>query len=478
MPETLAEWTQFLGGRPLPVLAPSKQQVAQLLDSSNATNVDLERVIGRDPGFALELFRRYAGASKSPKEPPGSLAHAVSLLGLTSVSDLLKQLLVVEEIIEGAARQGLNHCYSRALHAAHYVTAWGHEREDSNPEELGLAALLSNCGEMALWAHAGEEMEKIEARVAAGADYASSAQSVLGCTLQQLNSALAELWRVPQLVTSTLFEGWPALPRGQKLVLATALARETERGWNSEQTLDLTDSLAEIQHISPDRARASLHTLAAETARDIGELGLPLTAPVLLGLRPITEELPEQTPPPPPPKQAPPKSSTPAVQKPAPARKPAAKPAPTPANRLQQGLTRISDRMQQEIGVSRTMFAMLTNDRQGIKARFVAGDDEKKELSCFNCAFDKRNLFGVLLSKPQGFWLREDNRDKYLPLIPAPLREIVNTHGFFIMSIFLRNKPVGLLYADAEQPDALDEEGYKRFKQLCQQLSNQLAGGK
>jgi HD-like signal output (HDOD) protein len=481
MPNTLAEWTQFLGERPLPVLIPSKQQVAQLLDSSNATNVDLERVIGRDPGFALGLFRRYAGASNSPKEPPGSLAHAVSLLGLSSVAGLLKQLPVVEETLDGPGRKGLGRCYSHALHAAHYASGWGREREDNNPEELGLAALLYNCGEMALWTHAGAEMEKIEAQVAAGASYAGSSRSVLGCTLRQLNSALAGLWQLPHLVSTALAAGWPAQPRAQKVVLATALARETERDWNSTETQDLTDILAELQRLSPDRTRASLHTLAVETARDIQELALPLTAPALISLCPIPEQPPEESPPPAIPEPLPEKR--PAPDKPAPAQQPPAKPAapkptPSPANRLQQGLMQIADRMQKDIGVNRIMFAMLQSDRKTLKARFIAGREGSDGLNRFNCVHDKRNLFTVLLSKPQGFWLKEDNRDKYLPLIPEPLRDTVNTRGFFVMSIYVRNKPVGLMYADAEQPDTLDEEGYKRFKQLCQQLSNQLAGGK
>jgi HD-like signal output (HDOD) protein len=475
MPNTLAEWTRFLGERPLPVMAPSKQQVSRLLGSSSATNADLQRVIGRDPGFALELFRRYAGVSKSPKEPPGSLAHAISLLGQTSLSLLLKQLPVVEETLEGRGRKGYDRCYSHALHAAHYASGWGHEREDSNPEELGLAALLYNCGEMALWVHAGAEMEKIEAHVAAGANYANSSRSVLGCTLRQLNNALAELWRLPHLVATALSGGWPALPRAQKVVLAAALARETARDWNSGETQDLTDILAELQRITPDRARASLHTLAAETARDIQELALPLTAPGLIGLRPIVEEPPEKSPPPSISEPVPEKRPTPAPKPPA---RPAQPAAPAPANRLQQDLIQITTRMQKDIGVNRVMFAMLASDRKTLKARFVAGGEGREGLNRFNCVHDKRNLFTVLLSKPQGFWLKEDNREKYLPLIPETLRETVDTRGFFIMSIYVRNKPVGLMYADAEQPETLDEEGYKRFKQLCQQLSNQLAGGK
>jgi HD-like signal output (HDOD) protein len=466
-------------------MTPSKQQVARLLNRSIATNTDLQRIIRRDPGFALGLFRRYAGATRPPKEPPGNLAHAVSLLGLTSISRLLKQLPVVDDTLEGDARKGLDRCYSNALHAAHYAFGWGHERKDSNPEELGLAALLYNCGEMALWAHAGAEMKKIEARVAAGASYAGSSRSVLGCTLRQLNNALAELWRLPPLVTTALSGNWPALPRAQKVVVATALARETDRDWNSGETRDLTELLAELQRTTPDRARASLHTLAAEAARDIQELALPLTAPGLIGLGPIPEEPPEESPAPaipekkPAPKPRPPVKPTPAPRPPVRPEQPAVpKPAPTPANKLQQILIQITTRMQKEIGVSRVMFAMLTSDRKTLKARFVAGGEGRDGLSHFKCTHDKRNLFTVLLSKPQGFWLREDNRDQHLPLIPENLLDTVDTRGFFIMSIYVRYKPVGLIYADTEQPETLDEEGYKRFKQLCQQLANQLAGGR
>ncbi len=461
MPKTLGEWIQFLGKRPLPAMAASKVRVIRLLNSSSATNTDLQRIIGRDPGFSLDLFRHYAGAAGSPKEAPGSLAHAISLLGQTSLSNLLQRLPVLEQIPEGRVRTGLAHCYSRAFHASHYAHRWGLDREDSNPDELGLAALLFNCGEMALRTHAIEEMDRIEARVAAGADYASGSRAVLGFTLQQLGMALAELWRLPPLVASALSEGWPLQTRPQKVVLATALARETERDWGSAETRDLTDLLAEILLISPDHAGARLHSLAAETARDILALPLPLTAASLVSLSPDPGQAAEQAP---------------ALAAADAAAETTA--IPIPANALQQQLARITTRMRKEIGLDRVMFAVLNRDRRGIKARFVTGGDKDDPLRRFNCRRDKRNLFSVLLSKPQAFWLNDDNREKYLPLIPEVLREAVDNRGFFIMSIYVRNKPVGLLYADTENPETLNEDGYGRFKQLCQQLCNQLAGGR
>lgn len=344
MPNTLGEWTAFLGKPPLPAMTATLRKVAQLLQSPHASNADFQQLIQRDPGFSLALFRHPGKRAGPGKEPPASVAHAVALLGHAPLSGFLENLSSQPPTVNTSAVKGLYRCYSRSVRAARYAYDWGLDHHDSNPDELGLAVLFYDCGEMALWAHAPEKMERIEALTAKGMDRGSAAAT-------------------------------------------------------TEQRTETT----------------------------------PATLP-------------------------PPKPGTLAG-----------------ASRMQENFSRIMARMQKELGLERLLFAMLTSDRKALQARFTLGWEKDSKLRHFSLPLEPRNLFGVLLTKPQGLWLNDENRERYLPLFPASLHDTIDTRGFFVSSLYVRNKPIGFLYGDCAQPERLAQDHFNRFRQLCQQLCNQLA---
>ena len=71
-----------------------------------------------------------------------------------------------------------------------------------------------------------------------------------------------------------------------------------------------------------------------------------------------------------------------------------------------------------------------------------------------------------MISKPQSLWLNRDNAGRYVPYLSSALRHAINSDGAYMMSVFVNARPLGVLYADG---DALDSEGYKQFRLLCQE---------
>jgi HD-like signal output (HDOD) protein len=459
MPQTLEEWTQQLADAPLPAMALTVNRVTELLDSPNATNSDFQRVIGEDPGFSLAIFREVNHSAAADKEPPHSLSHAIAILGHKPFGKILKGLPVLKKEVKGTPRDRLYRCYSRALHAAAYAHHWADERRDSNPDEMHLSALMYDCAEMSLWNQAPETMAKIEALEAKGLDRNSASRKILGFTLNQLSRALADNWRLPGLLGNALQAHWHSQNRPTEVLLAASIARSSDRAWNSQETRGLVELFADHKHISEDHAAAELHTLAAETARAIQDLPLWKSATALVTL----------------PSSARAASRAPAQKKVKP--KAASKPAAEKPQSIQDHFAHTMRRMQKEAGVERVMFAMLSSDRKRIKMRFLLGDKESP-LRNFALPMGGRHLFSILLSKQQGIWLRDSNRDQYLPLIPEPVRDAIQSHGFFAMSVYLKNRPIGFLYGDCSEPGALNQDGYDRFKQLSLRLCNQLKQGK
>lgn len=132
------------------------------------------------------------------------------------------------------------------------------------------------------------------------------------------------------------------------------------------------------------------------------------------------------------------------------------------------------DQLRREAGLERVMFAMLTPDRRLLRARFLRGVAGDASLRGFQVDMQQRNLFSLLLAKPQNLWLNPANRDKLVPLIPAPLQEMLAMDGFFCASLFVNGRPFGLLYADRGAGEVPQRQAFEQFKSLAQRLGNQL----
>jgi HD-like signal output (HDOD) protein len=527
MPITLDQLVANLAERPLPALAVTVQRVKQLLNNPNASNHDLQQVIGLDPGFTMELYRRFGIAAGDRRGPVSNIAHAISMLGPAPVKDAANSLPLLDKSLPDAAKSGIYHCYSRAIHASIYAQDIGAQREDKNPDEMGHAALLYNCAEMALWTYAGKAMQKIHGMVRKGADYGSASHSVLGFTLEQLSTKLSLVWYLSPLIKQTIDRAWHNQPRPMGVVLASSLARASALGWYSTEVDELIEFLADFRHQSREHTIAHIHSQAASIARSLP--GLPLPVPVYnilqqrprpVALTPATEPQAEKqaaaqgsigvaaekpkapskkvfTSPETAPQKKPVAEQAPAeVKKPVapPPEKPASTPGlppatkPRPTARDGEGVTRqarvtlppewkdplssFSRLLRGELGLQRIMFVMLTQDRKQASVVHLIGADTHSGLRRFSLKISGKNLFTILLSKQQGFWLKPANREKFLPLVPEHVVESIDKEGFFCMSLFVDEKPVGFIYADGKS--AMNEENYTQFKQLCAGLCSDL----
>lgn len=482
MDNALSGWIERMSSKALPAMALTRQRVLQLLDSPNTTHADLQRIIARDPGFTLAIFRQFSALPYPPREPVTNLAHAIALLGIEPTTRADRQLPNLDKQLTGKARSSLYDCYSRAGHAAWYAYNWGHDLRLGNPEEMAIAALLHELGEMLLWTYADSEMERVKTLVRRGMRQATAEEAILGFTLQQLSLQLAEQWNLPPLTGQALQPTGAFQIRSLAVMLASALARESRNSWRSEQTAELIELAAALNGLEPDRGHAYIKTLTAGAARNLSGLPLPLTVYALLEPCPVRPMRPKQTvkkaltstPPAPAVNAAAPMNETrAATKKPAiPKRLPAA----PDSSRLQASLSRIFRELRTTAGVGRVMFAMLTPDRKAIKVKFISGAESSSPLRQFQHPVGERHLLTLLLKKTQHIWLHDGNRKQLLPLMNDQLRTTLDSRGFYMSSLIIKNHPIGILYADRSDDIPLDNQGFINFKSLTQQLCNELSG--
>ncbi|MET0065835.1 MAG: HDOD domain-containing protein [Candidatus Thiodiazotropha sp.] len=464
MTRTVQDWGSQLATETLPVQRRTLTQVRDLLNQSSVNHTRLSEVIARDPGFSLAIIRKLASLPNPPREEISRVSLAIPLLGMGMIEQTTRSLPCLEDRFQGPTRRGLIDCYSRAVHAAHYAQSIAEWRRAPESKDLYTAALLHDIGEMALWCAEPNTMLTLHRRIQSGDDRENAARELLGFTFEELSAWLSDSWGLPEVVGEAQGLSNSYQPTPLSVMLAAAIARESSLGWKRPETLERLELLAEFLEIPVDQSIRRMHRLAAETARELSVLPIPLPAFQLLSLP--SEPTPRKTG----------AATAQPQEQPLPRNEPEPQPSPPPAptaaprgNPLQDLIQDALLRLQDDIGLSRAMFAMLTPDKAALKARLVVESEHQLSLKSFVLGIGKPSLFSLLMKKPQAVSLTKGNAEKYLPMIPPSAQEQINTSGFVAMSIFIKNKPVGLFYADnGLSGPGVTRHQFENFKAICQ----------
>lgn len=510
-----------LTAQPLPIFEYSARAFRKVGSEGGNTFEGYGDIILKDPGLALHTLNQLRGDSKtSPRADISSMAQAAMMLGVDRAKRLTMGHPQLERSLSGYAKTGYIRTACRAFHAAFQAWDWAHIKNDHAPEEILLATLLHDVAEMALWVAAPEQMHQFRKLMLKDGLPTDEAQYIaFGESLEHFSREIANRWHLPGLVNDALRPENANLPRVRGVMLAVQLARSTERGWYWEKTERVMPQIAEYLDAPLDEVIPHIHNNAVRAAREASFYSARHAAsllPMLPGSEEliIEEEFPEaeaeieaaaktvrataavevSTTPQKTPTATKMEQTTPATRPPA-----EIKTAPTTQvcllpqvdifkqslRDLHNGLGKmdLSELMRKTvhgmhdgIGLNRVVFCMLTPKREKLISRYMLGADNDPIFSRFEIALDKPHLFTRLLEKQVSLWVNDGNRKKFWPLMPDETKVLIKTNSFFAMSIHVRDKPVGLFYADRRSLDCeLDEQAYKQFRQMCQFAAKGLA---
>lgn len=470
--KTMVEWVDELKSWEIPVLQRSVRELAKLARrAEQITAGEIADVVLRDPLMTLKVLRMVNGMSRSRLgNEITTVGHAVMMLGVGPFFNRLSNLKTVEESLQtfDGALPRLMQVMSRAHHAAWQARDWAIFRADMKSEEVYIGALLYDMGEILLWAYAPEQALQIRKLARRNKTSLAQAQKeILGFDSRDLQYALAEAWRLPELMQAFMHSENTVQPRIQGVILAASVARRAETGWHDPQLLADYEVIAGMLHSHLDEVVHMVHRNAVVEARHWDWYGVPPAAallPMLPGDWPAEPGEVEET------RQS--------------EEKPEVCMMPQPV-KLRQVMEEISAHldgslnlhdmmslvltgMHEGIGLNRVVFALMAADRSAIKAKYVMGALPDSPLRQFQFSPTSPELFGRLMGKVQGVWFNEGNRKTLEPLITEATWQMIGHGEFFAMSVMVRGQPVGLFYADRKHGScALDERSYQEFKKLC-----------
>ncbi len=475
---TLQDWLSRLTPGETPIFRHTRDALLALRTrSEDMTARELAAVVLADPLATLRLIfaannrtNRHFGADVATVE------HALMMQGVGRYLDRVAQCGVVEDTPIGQRPEALNSLYRLlriAQHAAWQARDFAILHTDVRAEEVQVAVLLYYAPEFLIWLQSPESAEHL-ARLRRRLESNEAERKALGFALIPLKLAMLEAWRIPDLTRDLLNKDYGARPRQAIVQACFEIAHHSRHGWWDEHLDAAYEALGRIENTPPEVIVATVHANAVRAAR----FGHWIPAAPAAAWLPM---LPGPWPPEPGEEE----------EEAAPA--PAARPLPDPdvLNQALQGIEQHLDGsltlaqmsahilrgLHTGLGLSRILFAMVTPDGKRVKSRFTLGIPQDDPLRHFEFPLETRDLFGQLMTKMQGVWLNEGNREKLWPMVSPGLRGAIGSYDFYAMSLHAGNRPVGLIYADrGHGACSLDAHTYADFKMFCLQAARGLGG--
>ncbi len=466
MSQSLKQWADKIAKTVIPIHPETLKILRVHARDENVHISKLSDTIMLDPGLVVSLLRvcNEMTARKSGAEIT-TMSQAFMLLGSQNVLQKAMQLPELNKALKPDAQKRLLLTYSRAYHAAYQAMQWAIQRRDMTPEEIFIATMLHFLAEILISIHSPDVLDQIDHLKRSRNIPSEEAQYlVLGFSLDELSLEIAEHWHLPSLVKEALQSENAHFPRAYGIMLAVQLARHTSIHWLAEKTHKIIAMAAEWLHETEKDIIADCHKNAAEAARKTSHYGVISAAERLLYIPAKTAfieakndsrkvniclipQLPYL------------KENISLIKK-------------STIVQSKDFISLVLKAMHDCIGLNRTLFVVYNKEDNKLAAYLSAGADNDPDFNRLSISVKDKNLFALLLSKPQAIIINNSNRDKFWQLVPDSFKKITKTNSFTAMSVVINNKPIGIFYADRHSNECqIDEVSYQYFKSVCKEAS-------
>jgi hypothetical protein len=395
-----------------------------------------------------------------------TISRAIVLLGFDVVRDICLSISLIDTFLRGPHREVVVAEMAHCFHAAMQAKALAELSRLPEPEEVFIATLLYPLGTLAFWCFAAGIDDSAAARLRSarrdGVLAQDTEREVLGFRLVELTARLNREWKLSPLLASTLDPSVPQTPRTRAVGYGHEIARALTGAAGAPTLDDVLQRATRSLRVKGEEAQARVLLTARAAADAIALLGAPEAARQIPATGSI--ELTAEN-----------SSSQPGVH-------------PTDSGLQLEILRELSQLMLEPrpdvnlmlemvlegiyrgVGMDRAVFALLSQDRSQLRAKFVLGNDRDAfhERFVFDAAPPTANALASVLQTGEPAWLGRAGNDAGPR--PDPLLRELSGGQCFLMPLAVAGKPIGVLYADrARSGRPMSDELYAQFKLFGQQ---------
>ncbi len=524
-------WVEYLKDRPLPVRNSVIRRLKRQLQDEHIPLHKINNTIKFDPVLCLHIVRKASKMHLQKDSKVTGIDHAISSLGLNNISAVAQEIEALKINPSSVAQKMYFRNIAVSHHAATQATQWLRARKAPFIDETFLASLFYGVGNWMLWQHAALHMSEIEVKVREqDIDPIRAEMEVLGCSIQEISRGLIAEWEISELAVTSLEH--ETSPNKKTLVqlhqralgdpritdedlrdinhlvqekffpvkLANWLALAANLGWQLTKTMKVIDIINDYLKGEIADTISMLHQNCVHSAHQYHVAGTLAPAAEMLMLSSDTQInycLSKK-------EEAILSETLPAIEKP---EEPAELPEPeieleaevdisavpqndyldkhiydqiaerflkgyhlyTEPKHILQGLMQA---MSKGIGFERAALFIVNPKKQQLKTGLLVGFDDNHPIAGFSQSLQKASLFQKLSQKSGCIWIKPENADQMLQMLPKAYTEWATPQGFALMSVFYGNKPIAIIHADfGNTGSEISEFHNDRLRYLCSAAS-------
>ncbi len=457
-PSTLDEWTALLCEKEMPIFSNTANTICNSLKDDKKSAMELATVILQDPNLTAQLLKVSNSSYYNPSNQKiNTVSRAIVILGEKTIRELTLACAFFESIISTRNKQRASEEIGVAIHAAVQAKQLAIRTNDSNPEEVFIAALLQNIGKIAFWCFGNKQAEQIiELIKHKDLEHDVAEQQVLGFNLQQLSASLAHVWNLGGLTQEAISSSDHKNSRVALVQMGKKLTQAIKQGDDSDMMLSC---ISELTKMTGDRIEF-IKTQIKQNSDIAVKMALKFGANdasryiKTASQQDVAKDNEEE--------------------------------AVDPQQLQFQILDDISEHISGKIDLNmlfemvmegihrgmkmdRTLFLLVSADKKSLTEKLSLGWGKPENKKIKINVEHPHNLFFESLINKQSIWAHpQHNFSLYTPA----LRSVIGQEEGFVVPIATENKVIGLVYCDRKfSPSALHKKDYSMVQHFCKQAN-------
>ncbi len=188
----------------LPSMPDTLARVTVLLDDPNCALGDVAQAISVDPAIALKTLRLVNSAYYGLGQEIATIEHAVVLLGVRVIRNLVLTATVLDTM-RASADRFLRHCVGCAVAMRTFAENGPLKEHVASPEEAFVFGLLHDIGKVIFEEYLPERYARVpELCKASGMPWYRAEREVIGVDHAVLGGRLAERWKLTRPVVNAI----------------------------------------------------------------------------------------------------------------------------------------------------------------------------------------------------------------------------------------------------------------------------------
>ncbi len=205
MAKDLDFWLGYIQNSEITALNHVIHELGKMTEDDDSSLDELARVILQDSAVTSQVLRVANSVQYNPSSAPiTTISKALVFIGIRELKNITRTILMIQLALKGNPRPELMEAMARSFHAAIQARNLAFDLEPEEREEVFIAALLYNLGEMLFIGSDRPEVKEYLEYRKGGYSRVDASRKATGISFNELTLALTRDWRLTPILSQAL----------------------------------------------------------------------------------------------------------------------------------------------------------------------------------------------------------------------------------------------------------------------------------